>query len=123
MGICLSQSRELRRFFKLHTIQNNESSLYLSEFLLLWVWQEDAHNIQNFIQEEDPLQIKGTHISILKTLNAVKRYCSHSHKPYFTPLQQTRYDQFQKALHKNSFLGFPVSHQTSFPHIRGFQLV
>jgi hypothetical protein len=124
MGLCQSH-RELRHFFKLHTIQDNTNHVYLSEFLLLWVWQEDAPQIQQFFQEEDPLHLKKTQYSILKTLNAVKRYCTHARKPYFTETQQQRYDQFQKALAQKTFLGFPICREQSgdFLFIRGFMLV
>jgi hypothetical protein len=87
------------------------SRVYLSQFIVRYVWKEECYRIFEYINEEDPLKLKYTTYSIKNTLDCVGRYRKREKRPFLYPKELERYNTIMKARSKNSICGHPI-HKT-----------
>lgn len=92
--MCISRNNELHTFIRKNVLLYPGSKVYLSELMIRWVWKDDCKEIYEYINEEDPIQLKHTMYSINRTLNCIERYRKKHKKPFLWPEEQTRYNQF-----------------------------
>ena len=119
MGICFSNnafnknnnyaSNDLNTFCSEHLLAYPGSKVFLSIIAVRWIWQEDIDGIISYMEEEDPLKIRKTYMSIKRTLDCVARYRRHIHKPFLHGIEHDRYKQFIDARQSGQFNGFVVA--------------
>lgn len=112
-------------FYSNNTVQQEYSKMYLSEFMLAWVWQRDYREIRKYIAEEDPLGLQTKTRSVTKVLNIVKRYKNSKHQPYFMDDERQRYNLFVKSKTNNTFMGMHINvdDKTTYEYISGVKLM
>lgn len=123
MGCC--GSNQMFIFYSNNTVQQEYSKMYLSEFMLAWVWQRDYREIRKYIAEEDPLGLQTKTRSVTKVLNIVKRYKNSKHQPYFMDDERQRYNLFVKSKTNNTFMGMHINvdDKTTYEYISGVKLM
>ena len=108
MGLCISKHNEFDEYLQRRLLVYPGSRVYVSRLIIQWVWEHECKAITEYIQEEDPLNLKGSMYSIKHSLDCVGRYRKRKGLPFLTKEEQKRYDLIMKERSSGKIYGHSI---------------
>lgn len=113
MGMCVSiitsilpfGPRTLEAYCAKHLMPYPGDRVLTSTLMLHWVWQSDVARIIKYIHDEDPHGDRHVTDTIKNTLDCVRHYRDRARRPFMTPRERRRYDEFNVMRRNGSVNG------------------